>query len=106
MQRLIQVFTNGILMDRFQDILIHPKVYLLINCNAPTDTGDAPFRKMCENLSALMRHGITPTFACNTVYSQNCVVCQKVMKCMGGCLAYKLGPIPKPASIAEEKIRV
>ncbi len=99
MQR-IQVYTNGILMDRFQDILIHPKVYLLINCNAPTDTGEALFRKMCENLPALMRHGITPTHACNTVYSQNCVVChvRKVMKCMGGCLAYKLGPIPEPAS--------
>lgn len=266
----IQVYTNGILMDRFQDILIHPKVYLLINCNAPTDTGEVPFRKMCENLSALldagqttdrvtlginmykpdfeyeyllellikhqfhivrvsctvpnteeerkedphafflrmkprmleffhalMQHGITPTFdcnkipscliskeefdqfrlymlnrqvrktmlssnianpivtcspvidirqdltavrcfglsehtkqriedfsgitelenhylrtidayACNTVYSQNCVDChlRKVMKCTGGCLAYKLGPILELASIAEDKMRV
>ena len=51
----IQVYTNGILMDRFQDTLCHPKVHLLINCNAPTDTGDRLYRKMCENLESLIK---------------------------------------------------
>lgn len=50
----IVVYTNGICLDRFFDLLAHPKVHLLINCNSPTDIGENPFRIMCDNIDALL----------------------------------------------------
>lgn len=50
----IVVYTNGILIDRYWDVLCHPKTHLLINCNSPKDTGEAQFKKICENLGILI----------------------------------------------------
>ncbi|MGN1345011.1 MAG: radical SAM protein [Traorella sp.] len=50
----IMVYTNGILMDRYWDVLCHPKTHLLINCNSSKDIGETQFKKLCENLSILI----------------------------------------------------
>ena len=51
----IVVFTNGICLDRYMDIITHEKVYLLINCNPPSDTGEADYNKLVDNIGILFR---------------------------------------------------
>ncbi len=50
----VMVYTNGILMNRFWDVICHPKTHLLINCNSPKDIGDLQFQKLRENLKVLI----------------------------------------------------
>ena len=50
----VMVYTNGILMDRFWNVLCHPKTHLLINCNPPKDIGEKHFRHLCDNLHVLI----------------------------------------------------
>lgn len=50
----IVVYTNGILMDRFWNVLCHPKTHLLINCNSPEDIGELQFQRLCDNLQVLI----------------------------------------------------
>ena len=50
----IVVYTNGILMDRFWNVLCHPKTHLLINCNPPKDIGEIQFQRLCQNLQVII----------------------------------------------------
>ena len=50
----IIVYTNGILMDCFWNVLCHPKTHLLINCNSPKDIGQRQFEHLCKNLNVLI----------------------------------------------------
>lgn len=52
--RGVMVYTNGILMDRFWDVLCHPKTHLLINCNPPENIGTAQYQRLCKNLKVLI----------------------------------------------------
>lgn len=52
--KTVVVYTNGILLDRYWDVVCHPKVRLLINCNSPKDIGEKQFEKLCENLDYLL----------------------------------------------------
>lgn len=52
--RDIIVYTNGIRMNHFWDVLCHPKTHLLINCNSPTDIGENQFMQLCDNLKILI----------------------------------------------------
>lgn len=51
--RSVTVFTNGILLDRYWDVLTHPKVHLLVNCNSPQDMGERNYHRLCGNLEIL-----------------------------------------------------
>lgn len=46
----VVLYTNGLLIDKYIDILCTDKVHLLVNCNAPSDMGDGATRKLEENL--------------------------------------------------------
>lgn len=48
------VFTNGMLLDRFTDVLAHPKLSLLVNWNAPDMLGAAAFQRIRDNVDALI----------------------------------------------------
>ena len=50
----VVVYTNGILMDHFWNVLCHPKTHLLINCNSPKDIGNVQFQRLCDNLQILI----------------------------------------------------
>lgn len=50
----IMVYTNGIMMNHFWDVLCHPKTHLLINCNSPKDIGENQFKRLCDNLDTLI----------------------------------------------------
>lgn len=50
----VMVYTNGILMDLFGDVLCHPKTHLLINCNPPENTGTYAYQKLWENIKTLV----------------------------------------------------
>lgn len=52
--KTVVVYTNGILIDRYWDVICHPKVRLLINCNSPEDIGEKQFEKLCNNLDYLI----------------------------------------------------
>lgn len=52
--KTVVVYTNGILIDRYWDVICHPKVRLLINCNSPEDIGEKQFEKLCRNLDYLI----------------------------------------------------
>lgn len=49
----IVVYTNGILLDKYWDLMTNPKVHLLINCNSPSDIGGKCFQRMERNLDKL-----------------------------------------------------
>lgn len=50
----ITVYTNGVYLDRFFDIICNRKIYLLINCNNPMDMGDSAYNKMVDNIDYLI----------------------------------------------------
>ena len=50
----IMVYTNGIAIDKYWDIITHKKIHLLINCNPPSDIGEKNFEKLCNNLDSLI----------------------------------------------------
>ena len=47
------IFTNGLLIDKHLDKLIHKKVNILVNCNSPKDLGEVNFEKLKSNLLLL-----------------------------------------------------
>lgn len=50
----IVIYTNGIIIDRYWDVITHPKIHLLINCNSPQDIGIKNFEHLCSNLDYLL----------------------------------------------------
>lgn len=52
----IILYTNGVLLDQFMELVTHKKVHMLINCNAPEDIGQAHYDRMCANLDYLYRN--------------------------------------------------
>lgn len=52
--RGIIIYTNAVAADKFLNELAADKVRLLINCNPPSDMGEASFKKMCENIEELI----------------------------------------------------
>ena len=50
----VMVYTNGILMDKFWNVLCHPKTHMLINCNSPDDIGIHQFERLKQNLKVLI----------------------------------------------------
>lgn len=49
----IILYTNGVLLDQYMDLITHKKVHILINCNAPEDIGEENYNRMCQNLDYL-----------------------------------------------------
>lgn len=49
----IMLYTNGILIDKFWDVICHPKTHLLINCNSPRDIGERQYEIITRNLDVL-----------------------------------------------------
>ncbi len=52
--KTVVIYTNGIAIDKYWDIITHNKVKLLINCNTPKDIGETNYKKLCENLEHLI----------------------------------------------------
>lgn len=50
----IVLYTNGIFIDKYWDLITHKKVHLLINCNSPSDIGQDSFDRLCDNLEVLL----------------------------------------------------
>lgn len=48
------IYTNGILLDRYTKLLVHPKFRLLINCNSPEQIGEARFQSIQNNVDELI----------------------------------------------------
>jgi sulfatase maturation enzyme AslB (radical SAM superfamily) len=48
------IFTNGTLLDRYQEYLSNKKLVFLINCNSPQDIGWVQFNKMLSNIDLLI----------------------------------------------------
>lgn len=51
--RIIVVYTNGLAIDKYIDLLSNPRVLILINCNSPKDIGMQNFEKLKANLKLL-----------------------------------------------------
>ena len=69
----IMLYTNGILIDRFWDVICHPKIHLLINCNSPKDIGEKQYASLLKNLDTLFNQkmcGDRVTLGIN-MYSSN-----------------------------------
>lgn len=55
--KFIVVYTNGILIDKYVDLLTNRKVRLLINCNPPENIGETKFKRLKNNLDIFInRH--------------------------------------------------
>ncbi len=50
----VVVYTNGLLIDRYIDLLTHEKVHLLINCNSPSVIGVEKYQKTVSNIDMLV----------------------------------------------------
>lgn len=55
----IMVYTNGIVIDRYWDVICHAKTHLLVNCNPPKDIGEKMFVKLDNNLSVLFNNKLS-----------------------------------------------
>lgn len=52
----VTLFTNGITLDQHMHFLNSPKVGVLINANAPHDTGDKKFELLCNSIEVLSKN--------------------------------------------------
>lgn len=52
--KYIEVFTNGLLVDRYIQQLTHPKVDVCINCNSPQMIGEKAYACLQNNLDLLL----------------------------------------------------
>lgn len=52
--KTIVIYTNGIAIDKYWDIITHNKIRLLVNCNPPSEIGDNNYKKLCKNLDRLL----------------------------------------------------
>ena len=51
----INLFTNGILADRFMPQITHPKVDVILNCNSPADVGEEVYTRFRQNVDLLFQ---------------------------------------------------
>lgn len=47
------IYTNGLEIDKYIDLLLDKKIFLLVNCNSPNDIGEMRFSKLRKNLLLL-----------------------------------------------------
>lgn len=52
----INLFTNGIQIDRYISQITHPKVDIILNCNSPEDIGENIYAGFRRNLEMLFQH--------------------------------------------------
>lgn len=50
----VMLYTNGLCISKYWDIVCHSKMHLLINCNSPSDMGEKRFKTLCENIRILV----------------------------------------------------
>ena len=48
------IYTNGILLDKYIKLLVHPKFRILVNWNSPADIGDKIFSRIRDNVDDLI----------------------------------------------------
>lgn len=50
----VMLYTNGLCINEYWDVICHSKMHLLINCNSPSDMGKKRFETLCENIRILV----------------------------------------------------
>ena len=50
----ITVYSNGLLIEKYLDVLINPKVHILVNCNSPAVIGGKAFETIFHALQVLL----------------------------------------------------
>lgn len=53
----IAVYTNGVLVDKYLSFLTNPKIDFLINLNSPEDIGEINYKRILDNIWALIKNG-------------------------------------------------
>lgn len=53
--KFVTIFTNGIEIHKYAEIIKNEKFYLLINCNSPQDIGESNFEKLKNNIIFLSK---------------------------------------------------
>lgn len=53
----IAVYTNGVLVDKYLSFLTNPKIDFLINLNSPEDIGELNYKRILDNICALIKSG-------------------------------------------------
>lgn len=53
--KYVTLFTNGIEIDKYVDIIKNDKFYLLVNCNSPNDIGQHNYEKLKKNIVYLSK---------------------------------------------------
>lgn len=48
------IYTNGILLDKYMKLFVHPKFRMLVNWNSPAQIGEQTFKRIQDNVDALM----------------------------------------------------
>ena len=51
----IVIYTNGLLIDKYINQLVHPKTTFLVNCNSPDDIGENNSKHLINNLDILYK---------------------------------------------------
>ncbi len=51
----VTIFTNGLEIDKYTEIIQNSKFYLLINCNSPNDIGKHNYEKLKNNITSLYK---------------------------------------------------
>ncbi len=66
----IVIYTNGLNLDKYLDILGNEKIHFLINCNSASDIGEVMYEKLKSNIRAIKEVNKNFTLGIN-IYSKN-----------------------------------
>lgn len=50
----VMLYTNGLNIYKYWDIVCHSKMHILINCNSPTDMGEINYKILSDNIRILV----------------------------------------------------
>lgn len=50
----VVLYTNGVFLDKYLNLMTHPKMRILVNCNSKNDIGRDNFRRIRNNLDELI----------------------------------------------------
>lgn len=68
--KTVIIYTNGLNLDKYLDILGNEKIHFLINCNSASDIGEVMYEKLKSNIKAIKEVNKNFTLGIN-IYSKN-----------------------------------
>ncbi len=67
----VTIYTNGLLLDKYKDIIFNENFRFLINCNSPSDIGEKQYQKLRENIKLIKENSKNFSLGINIYQDMN-----------------------------------